>query len=110
MKKSIMKASNFLLVLMMGISTVTFAGNEDRVGSAGASHLLINPWARGSAIGDAGVANMNGLEGTFTNIAGLAFTDKTQIKFNYSNWLQSSFNYFIFFYMELDFFWEFHFI
>ncbi len=90
MKKSIMKASNFLLVLMMGISTVTFAGNEDRVGSAGASHLLINPWARGSAIGDAGVANMNGLEGTFTNIAGLAFTDKTQIKFNYSNWMGSA--------------------
>ncbi len=85
-----MKASNFLLVLMMGISTVTFAGNEDRVGSAGASHLLINPWARGSAIGDAGVANMNGLEGTFTNIAGLAFTDKTQIKFNYSNWMGSA--------------------
>ena len=90
MKKSIMKASNFLLVLMLGISTVTFAGNEDRVGSAGASHLLINPWARGSAIGDAGVANMNGLEGTFTNIAGLAFTDKTQIKFNYSNWMGSA--------------------
>jgi hypothetical protein len=90
MKKSIMKASNFLLVLMMGISTVTLAGNEDRVGSAGASHLLINPWARGSAIGDAGVANMNGLEGTFTNIAGLAFTDKTQIKFNYSNWMGSA--------------------
>ena len=90
MKKSIMKASNFLLVLMMGISTVTFAGNEDRVGSAGASHLLINPWARGSAIGDAGVANMNGLEATFTNIAGLAFTDKTQIKFNYSNWMGSA--------------------
>ena len=85
-----MKASNFLLVLMLGISTVTFAGNEDRVGSAGASHLLINPWARGSAIGDAGVANMNGLEGTFTNIAGLAFTDKTQIKFNYSNWMGSA--------------------
>lgn len=90
MKKSIMKASNFLLVLIIGISAVTFAGNEDRVGSAGASHLLINPWARGSAIGDAGVANMNGLEGTFTNIAGLAFTDKTQIKFNYSNWMGSA--------------------
>lgn len=63
------------------------AGNEDRVGSAGASHMLVNPWARSSALGDAGVANINGLEGTFTNIAGLAFTDKTQIKFNYSNWM-----------------------
>jgi len=38
---------------MTGISVCSFAGNEDRVGSAGASHLLINPWARGSAIGDA---------------------------------------------------------
>lgn len=66
------------------------AGNEDRVGSAGASHMLINPWARSSAFGDAGIANVNGLEATFTNIAGLAFTDKTQIKFNYSNWLGSA--------------------
>ena len=63
------------------------AGNEDRVGSAGASQLLINPWARSAAFGDAGISNVNGLEATFTNIAGLAFTDKTQIKFNYSNWM-----------------------
>lgn len=63
------------------------AGNEDRVGSAGASHLLVNPWARSSALGDAGISSANGLEATFVNIAGLAFTKKTQIKFNYSNWL-----------------------
>ncbi len=63
------------------------AGNEDRVGSAGASHMLINPWARSSALGDAGIASTNGLEASFTNIAGLAFTNKTQIKFNYSNWM-----------------------
>jgi len=90
MKKSIMKLSNYFLILMTGISALGFAGNEDRVGSAGASHLLINPWARGSGIGDAGVANMNGIEATFSNIAGLAFTDKTQIKFNYSNWMGSA--------------------
>ncbi len=69
------------------ISSGVFAGNEDRVGTAGASELLINPWARSSAWGDAGVSSVNGLEATFTNIAGLAFTDKTQLKFNYSNWL-----------------------
>jgi hypothetical protein len=67
-----------------------FAGNEDRVGSAGASHLLINPWARSTAIGDAGVSHVNGLEATFTNIAGLAFTDRTQIKFDRTNWLGSA--------------------
>jgi hypothetical protein len=77
--------------ITLGLSLVStlyvVAGNEDRVGSAGASHLLVNPWARSSALADATIANSNGLEATFTNIAGLAFTDKTQIKFNYSNWM-----------------------
>jgi len=63
------------------------AGNEDRVGQAGATHFLINPWARSSAMGDVGVAFTNGLEATFTNIAGLASTRRTQIKFNYTNWM-----------------------
>ena len=56
------------------------AGNEDRVGSAGASHMLVNPWARSGATAGAGIANVNGLEASFLNIAGVAFTDKTQIK------------------------------
>lgn len=76
-----------LLTCCIPLSSGLFAGNEDRIGSAGASHLLINPWARGSAIGDAGIANMTGIEATYTNVAGLASTDKTQIKFNYSNWM-----------------------
>jgi hypothetical protein len=66
---------------------MVFAGNEDRVGSNGASELLINPWARSLAWGDAGVACVNGLEATYTNIAGLAFTPKTEIKFNYTRWM-----------------------
>lgn len=77
-------------LILAGTLLVTLsatAGNEDRVGSAGASHLLINPWSRSSAAGDAGIASANGLEATYMNIAGLAFTDKTQIKFNYSNWM-----------------------
>lgn len=72
--------------VVMSYSSV-FAGNEDRVGSAGATQLLVNPWARSIGIGDAGVSHVNGLEATFTNIAGLAFTDKTQIKFNRTNWM-----------------------
>jgi hypothetical protein len=74
--------------LLFGFTGI--AGNEDRVGTAGASHLLINPWARGSAMGDAVGASSNGLEASFTNIAGLAFTKKTQIKFNYTNWMGTS--------------------
>ncbi|MDB3905557.1 PorV/PorQ family protein [Crocinitomicaceae bacterium] len=83
---------NILIItfLTLLIAPAIHAGNEDRVGSAGAAHLLVNPWARSSALGDAGYAQINGLEATYTNIAGLAFTEKTQIKFNYSNWMGSA--------------------
>ena len=87
MKNNMNKTVFALLTCCIPFSSSLFAGNEDRIGSAGASHLLINPWARGSAIGDAGIANMTGIEATFSNVAGLASTDKTQIKFNYSNWM-----------------------
>jgi hypothetical protein len=78
---------SFIAGAALLVATAVHAGNEDRVGSAGATELLINPWARSLAAGTSGVAYVNGLEATYTNIAGLAFTDKTQIKFNYTNWL-----------------------
>lgn len=90
MKNSIQTIKGFILATIVLSSTVAIAGNEDRVGSAGASELLINPWARSASFGDAGISNVNGLEATFTNVAGLAFTEKTQIKFNYSNWMGSA--------------------
>ena len=88
--KKFNKIKNSLVVGALISCSAVFGGNEDRVGSAGASQMLINPWARSSAWGDAGVSCVNGLEATFTNIAGLAFTDRTQIKFNYTNWLGSA--------------------
>jgi hypothetical protein len=88
MKNSMNRIKSAFILGAAIMSTVAVnAGNEDRVGSAGASHMLVNPWARSAAMGDAGIASVNGLEATFTNVAGLAFTDKTQIKFNYSNWM-----------------------
>ncbi|MCC6700433.1 MAG: PorV/PorQ family protein [Fluviicola sp.] len=89
--KSINKVLKYTAVAGVVLSySSAFAGNEDRVGSAGATQLLVNPWACSMAIGDAGISHVNGLEATFTNIAGLAFTDKTQIKFNRTNWLGSA--------------------
>tara|TARA_B100001287_G_scaffold133628_1_gene112498 strand:+ start:332 stop:1381 length:1050 start_codon:yes stop_codon:yes gene_type:complete len=85
-----MKNSIKIAFVLLFFSPIVFSGNEDRVGSAGASHLLINPWARSSALGDVGIACANGLEASYMNIAGLAFTDQTQIKFNYSNWMGSA--------------------
>ncbi|MGV6860484.1 MAG: PorV/PorQ family protein [Putridiphycobacter sp.] len=80
-KKSILSAFAFSLALP------SFAGNDDRIGSAGASELLINPWSRSAAFGSAGIANTNGLAAIFTNVAGLAFTDKTEIIFDRTAWL-----------------------
>jgi hypothetical protein len=87
MKNKMYSLKNFLFTSGLIVSVFANAGNEDRVGSSGAAQLLINPWTRSAATGDAGIASVNGLEASFVNIAGLAFTDKTQIKFNYSNWM-----------------------
>lgn len=83
------KSIAILTVALLSTSTL-FAGNEDRVGSSGASELLINPYARSSAWGDAGVSCIKGIEATFINVAGLAFTDKTELTFCRTNWLQST--------------------
>lgn len=66
------------------------AGNKDRSGEAGAAELLINPWARSSGWGGVNVANVQGLEGMFNNIAGIAFTQKTEIIFSYTDWLRGA--------------------
>lgn len=52
------------------------AGNDDRRGTAGASELLINPWARSAGWGSVGISCVRGLDAFYTNIAGLSFTNK----------------------------------
>ncbi|MFN3917550.1 MAG: PorV/PorQ family protein [Flavobacteriales bacterium] len=79
-----------LIILFAGALLLTpnvQAGNEDRAGSAGATELLINPWARSSGWGSAGIASSRGLEATFLNVAGLAYVDKTEIMFTRTNWM-----------------------
>lgn len=66
------------------------AGNPERMGQAGASQLLINPYARNSGMVGANSAKVRGLEAQFLNIAGTAFTRKTEVIFNRSNWLQGT--------------------
>lgn len=67
-----------------------FAGNEDRVGQAGATELLINPWARSSGWGGVNVASVKGAESGFLNIAGAAHVSKTEISFTHTQWLKGS--------------------
>lgn len=72
------------------LSGTSFAGNKDRSGEAGASELLINPWARSSGWGGVNTANIRGVESMFGNIAGTAFTGKTEVIFGHTNWLKGS--------------------
>jgi hypothetical protein len=69
---------------------MVFAGNRDRSGQAGASHLLIDPWARTSGLAGAGVAEVRGLESVFTNVAGLTSVRKTELSFNRTQYLVGS--------------------
>ena len=63
------------------------AGNPERAGQAGASQLLINPYARSAGWAGANGARTRGLESQYTNVAGLAFTRKTELMFMRSAWL-----------------------
>ena len=87
--KEINQIIGVLLVFLMCFCSInSFAGNEQRAGQAGASELLINPWARTSGWAGANVAGVNGVEGIFSNVAGLAFTEKTELIFTQTSWLQ----------------------
>jgi hypothetical protein len=79
-----------LIITMAGTTVITKAGNSDRAGQAGATEILINPWAKGSGWNGVNVANVNGLESQFSNVAGLAFTKKTEVQFSYTDWLKGA--------------------
>jgi hypothetical protein len=67
------------LMCILGMSVQAFAGNKDRTGQAGATELLINPWAQSTGVFFQNTAYVKGLEAMKTNIAGLAFVDKMEL-------------------------------
>ena len=79
-----------LLVLAFLVSGMTWAGNDERAGQAGASHLLVNPWTRSTGMGNAGSVMITGLEAIDLNVAGLAEIRKLEVNFSHRNWLSQS--------------------
>lgn len=79
-----------IIALVSASTSTVFAGNRDRSGQAGASHLLIDPWAHTSGMAGAGVAEVRGLESVFTNVAGLTSVRKTELAFNRTQYLVGS--------------------
>ncbi len=83
-------ASSCVAFLMGLMAQPALSGNSDRAGQAGATELLINPWARSSGFGSANTASVRGLEAQFLNVAGMAFTTKTEVLFSNTQWLVGS--------------------
>jgi len=80
-----------VLTAALGCVTVAAqAGNPQRSGSAGASELLINPFARSSGWADANIGSVRGVESVFQNVAGLAHTGKTEVVFSNTQWLMNA--------------------
>lgn len=82
--------NKFLVMLLAAASTSAFAGNENRVGQAGASELLINPWVRSAGWGGANAANVRGVESFNLNIGGLSFIKGTEIVVAHNDWMKGS--------------------
>lgn len=85
-----MKKILIVIVAFALSSPSVFAGNKDRAGQAGAYELLINPWARSSGWHGLNTSNVRGLESLNLNVAGLAFTQKTEVLFAHSIYLQGT--------------------
>lgn len=79
-----------ITVIALACSSMSFAGNEDRAGEAGASELLINPWGRSSGWGGANTSGAQGVESFNLNIAGLAYTKGSELVFTNTNWLSGT--------------------
>jgi hypothetical protein len=82
-----MKKLSLILLSALTWATTATAGNPDRAGSAGASQLLINPWARNAALANSAMASVNGIEASFLNVAGLAFVKNTELVFANNQYL-----------------------
>jgi hypothetical protein len=77
--------------ILASVFTISaYAGNPDRAGQASVSQLLINPWARSSALGGSNSASISGIESQYLNVAGLAHTKKTEFMFTQTNWLSGA--------------------
>ncbi len=87
MKKRI---SISLFAASVMFSAGLYAGNPQRAGQAGASELLINPWARTTGWGGVNIGGVTGVESSFLNIAGTASTTRTDVAFANTQWLVNS--------------------
>jgi hypothetical protein len=80
----------YLITLLLLASATAHAGNPERYGQAGGVQLLVNSWARSSALNGLNIANAMGIEAMITNPAGLVMNTKTEVVFAHTRYLQGT--------------------
>jgi hypothetical protein len=83
------KINLFFAVFIMACS-ISFAGNPDRQGSAGAYELLINPWARTVGLHAMNTASVQGAEAMGLNVAGLSRMKNFEVAVGHSIYLSGT--------------------
>ncbi len=84
MKQKVIILMIVLLVVSLGSA---YAGNDRRIGTAGAQELRIPIGSRGTAMGGAVIADVTGVEALYWNPAGLAYTVGTEAMFTHQPYL-----------------------
>ncbi|MBP5548076.1 MAG: PorV/PorQ family protein [Bacteroidales bacterium] len=82
--KRILSIMTVMLLSMSLAAPSLMAGNDNRRGTAGATELLINPWARSSSWGGINTSCARGIDAFFTNISGLSFVEKTEFVYSHA--------------------------
>jgi hypothetical protein len=68
-----------IIILFLLISSISWAGNPDRQGQAGAIELLMNPWGRSAGLHSMSTSSVRGVEAMRINIAGLSRIEKLEL-------------------------------
>jgi hypothetical protein len=76
-----------MTIVLLALASTAWAGDIDRLGTAGAQELRIPVGAASVAIGGSAVAIGNGLENIYYNPASLASTDQSEATVSFSSWL-----------------------
>ena len=71
-------------------ATVVYAGNPDRQGEAGASQLLLNPWARSAGLHSLNTSSIVGTDAMYLNVAGLGRMEGSELQFGHTRYLQGA--------------------
>jgi hypothetical protein len=79
-------AARTALLLLLMLSLAGAAGAQSKVGTSFGAFTLIEPDARLAAMGNAGVAAGDGLEGAFHNPGAIAELEKRAVGFSHVDW------------------------